>query len=74
VRLAPENARTLFELIRENYRGPTPVPSFDARSRSSSVAGEFARAGDGEIGLSPGYQVLVLIDQLEGGKQMAALL
>jgi len=74
VRLAPENARTLFELIRERYRGPVPVPSFDARSRSSSVAGEFARAGGGEIMLMPGYQVLVLIDQPESGKQMAALL
>jgi lipoprotein-anchoring transpeptidase ErfK/SrfK len=74
VRLAPENARTLFELIRENYRGPVPVPSFDRRSRSSSVVGEFARAGDGKIALSPGYQVLVLIDQPESGKQVAALL
>lgn len=74
IRLAPENARTLFELIRESYRGPVPAPSFDPRSRSSSVAGVFARAGDGEIRLIPGYQVLVLIDQPESGKQMAALL
>lgn len=74
VRLAPKNARRLFELIHEAYKGPVPALAFDPHSRSSSLGGVFARGEDGKVTLISGYQVLVLIDQHESGKQMTALL
>jgi lipoprotein-anchoring transpeptidase ErfK/SrfK len=74
VRLAPQNARRLFELVREKFAGPAPVLAFDARSRSSSISGAFARDTNGVVQMASGYQVLVLIEQNEDRKEVAALL
>jgi len=74
VRLAPSNARRLFQLIRAKFAGPVPVLAFDSHSKSSSISGEFARDANGAVEMTSGYQVLVLIEQNEERKEVAALL
>lgn len=73
VRLAPQNAERLFELVRKNYGGPVPDLAFDRRTQTTAGDGMLKRDAAGHLIFSAGYQVLVLIeDQSEG--RVAALL
>lgn len=74
VRLAPENARTLFELIRTRYKGAVPRFAFDRRSGTMSNDGELMRDAHGAVKLSKGYRVLVLIENTGGSGAVAAML
>lgn len=66
VRLAPDNAATLYELIQENYRGPVPRFAYDAETRTSSNQGDFMRTSGGELKLRNGYRVLVVLEDYGG--------
>ena len=66
VHLAPENARTLFNLVRSEYRGQVPRFAIDARETMSNQ-GRFSRNADGSLRMASGYKVLVNIEDYSGG-------
>ena len=74
IRLAPQNARTLFELIRENYKGQVPRLAFDAKSKTTANDGMLMRDARGQLSFADGYQVLVLVEDGAGERSVAALL
>lgn len=63
VRLSPENARTLFTLVRDNFQGMAPKFGFDKYTRSIMNNGLMVHDGDGAVALVPGYSVLLYIDE-----------
>jgi hypothetical protein len=65
VQLSPENARTLYELVRSEYRGQAPRFSVD-RNDTMSNQGRFARAADGSLRMASGYRVLINIENYSG--------
>jgi hypothetical protein len=65
VHLAPENARTLFNLVRSEYRGQVPRFAIDGNDTMSN-SGRFARNKDGSLRMAPGYKVLVNIEDYSG--------
>lgn len=71
VRLSPENAQTLFELIRNNYKGMVPKFGFDKYTGTVMNNGLLVHDGDGNLQLMPGYRVLVYIDDY-GGQNLEA--
>ncbi len=73
VHLSPENARTLFNLIRSQYRGPMPRFAYDARTYTMSNDGTLMRDARGNLKMVPGYKVLVLIQDYSGKDSVAAL-
>lgn len=73
VRLAPQNAQRLFELIRKNYHGPVPGLAFDRRTQTTANNGMLQHDARGQLALSAGYQVLVLIED-QGEGRVATLL
>lgn len=74
VRLAPQNARTLFQLIRNRYRGQVPKFAFDNRTDTMLNNGALMRDAHGTLKLTKGYKVLVLIENTGGGGAVAAML
>jgi hypothetical protein len=74
VRLAPQNARILFDLIRNKYKGAVPNFAFQRRSRTMMNNGELMRDAHGAPILTRGYKVLVLIENSGGGGSTAAML
>lgn len=66
IRLAPDNARVLFELIQNNYRGRVPEFRVDADSGTMSTTGALARDEDGKVRMTSGYKVLVFIEDYGG--------
>lgn len=65
LQLSPENARTLYELVRSEYRGQAPRFSVD-RNDTMSNQGRFARAADGSLRMASGYRVLINIENYSG--------
>ena len=65
VQLSPDNARTLYELVRGEYRGEVPRFSVD-RNDTMSNQGRFARAADGKLRMTTGYRVLINIENYGG--------
>lgn len=74
VRLAPENARRLFELVRAKYEGPAPVFAFDARTATTASDGTLMRDAQGRLKFGLGYKVLVVIEDQGGENTVAAML
>lgn len=75
IRLAPEDARTLFNLIRDGYRGPVPRFAVDSRSGTMSTSGAVQRDARGGVKFAEGYKVLVVIENYGGSgvKTVAAM-
>ena len=73
VRLAPENARVLFSLIRENYKGLVPKFAYDKRTSTMANDGMLLHDSDGSLQLAQGYKVLVFIENYGGENVVAAL-
>jgi len=71
VRLAPENARTLFTLVRDNFKGMAPKFGFDKYTNSIMNNGLMVHDSGGAVALAPGYSVLVYIDEF-GGQNLEA--
>jgi len=65
VHLSPENARTLFELVKNEYRGAVPRFAIDASDTMSS-RGKFSRRPDGSLRMADGYRVLIDIENYSG--------
>ncbi len=72
VRLSPESAEILFELVRGNYGGKVPRFDFDQRSNSLSREGALARSTDGKLQYADGYRALIFIDNF-GGEDPSAI-
>jgi hypothetical protein len=73
IHLAPENAETLFDLVRAKYRGPVPRFAYNAQGRTMSNDGAFLRDRKGRLVMAEGYRVLVFIEDY-GGKNIVAAL
>ncbi|HEX4534294.1 MAG TPA: L,D-transpeptidase family protein [Rhizomicrobium sp.] len=73
VRLAPENARVLFTLIRTQYKGLVPKFDFDARTGTMSNDGILLHDAGGNLKMAEGYKVLVFIENFGGENTVAAL-
>jgi hypothetical protein len=73
VRLAPEAARTLFNLIRDRYRGLAPRFAVDAGTGTMSNEGIVARSAGGRPRFAQGYKALVFIENYGGMNEVAAL-
>jgi hypothetical protein len=73
VHLSPENARTLYELIRGEYRGQVPRFAYDSRSQTMSNDGAFMHDAKGGLRMADGYKVLVQIEDYAGDNSIAAL-
>jgi lipoprotein-anchoring transpeptidase ErfK/SrfK len=73
VHLAPENARTLFTLIRSRYRGLAPRFVMDRRTATMSNDGILLHDASGRPRMAEGYKVLVFIENYGGDNVVAAL-
>ena len=71
VRLSLENARTLFSLVRGNYKGAVPKLAFDKYTSTTMNNGLVLHDQNGNVELTPGYSVLVYIDEY-GGENLEA--
>jgi lipoprotein-anchoring transpeptidase ErfK/SrfK len=66
VHLSPENAETLYNLIKSDYRGPVPRFAYNADTQTMSNTGAFAHRRDGSMKMADGYRVLVNIEDFGG--------
>lgn len=75
IRMATDNARTLFELITQNYRGRVPRFQIDPATGTMSTKGALMRDDNGQVVMTSGYKVLVFIEDFGGpaNDQIAAL-
>src|SRR5579862_611336 len=73
IRLAPEAARTLFNLIQTQYRGRTPRFATDHRTGTMSDTGILLHDANGHAEKSEGYKVLVVIENYSGRNLVAAM-
>jgi lipoprotein-anchoring transpeptidase ErfK/SrfK len=73
VRLAPENAALLFNLIKTQYRGLAPRFAYDRRTASMSNDGLMMHDAEGKLQLAEGYKVLVFIENYGGDNVVAAI-
>lgn len=62
IRLAPENARTLFGLVRARLVGPVP----ELRATASASAPALQHDRKGRLKRANGYSVIVVIDDYQG--------
>lgn len=73
IHLAPQNAATLFDLIRTKYKGPVPQFAFNRRTGTMSSDGLFLHDAHGKLRYAEGYKVLVFIENY-GGENVVAML
>lgn len=75
IRMATDNARTLFRLITENYKGRVPKFQIDPLTGTMSTKGALMRDDNGNVVMTTGYKVLVFIEDYGGpsNDQIAAL-
>jgi lipoprotein-anchoring transpeptidase ErfK/SrfK len=73
VRLNPQNAELLFNLIRKSYRGQTPLFAYDRRTATMAKDGLLMHDKAGNLQYTEGYRVLVLIENNGGDDVVAAL-
>jgi len=73
IRLSPEDAETLFTLIRAQYRGLAPRFAIDHKTGTMSSTGIILHDTSGKPELSEGYKVLVVVENYGGGNLVAAM-
>jgi hypothetical protein len=69
IRLSPDAAKTLFELIQSKYRGRVPAFRIDPTNQTMSTAGLLRRDENGKVIMTRGYKVLVFIEDYGGPSQ-----
>lgn len=74
IRLAPDNAKTLFTLIHDSYKGDIPEMAYDQTSQTILNNGMLMRDEDGNLKVAPGYRALVVIDEYGGGRAIETAL
>lgn len=66
IRLSPDNAHTLFDLVHDQFRGPAPkIAYLDGQEVSSE--GFLLHDANGQLTFGDGYSVLVVVDDFVGG-------
>ena len=73
VRLAPEHAAALFNLIRTNYKGLAPRFAYDRNTATMSNDGLLMHDAKGNLKFAEGYKVLVFIENYGGDNVVAAV-
>ncbi|MEI9988520.1 MAG: L,D-transpeptidase [Rhizomicrobium sp.] len=73
VRLPPDKAAELFNRFQSQERGMVPVFAYDAAHNRTSGDGVVLRDGQGHPILTPGFRVLVFIEDYEGGPALVAV-
>jgi len=73
VRIAPEHAALLFNLIKTQYRGLAPRFAYDRRTATMSNDGLLMHDAQGRVKLAEGYKVLVFIENYGGDNVVAAV-
>jgi hypothetical protein len=73
IHLSGDNARTLFTMIREQYKGLAPRFAVDRRTGTMSNEGILLHDAEGRVKLAEGYKVLVFIEDYGGENVVAAL-
>ena len=73
VRLSVDNAHTLFDLVANEFRGPSPKLAYLDGQTGVSSEGLLVHAPDGSLQRTDGYSVLVLIDDFGGEERISAL-
>jgi hypothetical protein len=75
IRMATDNARTLFQLITQNYKGRVPKFQIDPSTGTMSTKGTLLKDEAGKVVMTSGYKVLVFIEDYGGpsNDQIAAL-
>jgi hypothetical protein len=73
VRLAPQNAAALFNLIRTQYKGLAPRFALDRRTATMSNQGLLMHDAQGNVKMAEGYKVLVFIENFGGNNVVAAV-
>lgn len=71
VHLSPENATTLYRLVRDQYRGA--MPRFATHNDTMSNTGALMHGKDGQLRMVDGYRVLIDIENFSGGDTLAEL-
>lgn len=66
IRLSANDARTLYHLIRDNYRGRVPVFQINPDTGTMSTTGALKRDENGRVLMTNGYKVLVFIEDYGG--------
>jgi lipoprotein-anchoring transpeptidase ErfK/SrfK len=74
IRLSPENARVLFSLIREHYKGLAPKFAYDQRTGTMSNDGILLHDAQGRVQMAEGYKVLIFIENYGGNDNIVAAL
>jgi lipoprotein-anchoring transpeptidase ErfK/SrfK len=73
IHLSPENARVLFSLIKNNYKGLMPKFAYNKRTATMANDGVLLHTADGHVEMAEGYKVLVFIENYGGENVVAAL-
>ena len=73
VHLSEDNARTLFTLIRTDYKGLAPRFAYDRRTGTMSNQGILMHDAAGNLKMADGYKVLIFIEDYGGQNVVAAL-
>ncbi len=74
IHIAPENARLLFTLIRDHYKGLAPRFAYDRRTGTMSNDGILLHDPSGRVQMADGYEVLVFIENYGGNDNVVAAL
>ncbi len=73
VHLSPQNATTLYDLIRADYRGSAPRFAYNDDTQTMSNRGDLMHRRDGSLKMADGYRVLVDIEDYGGSDMVASL-
>jgi hypothetical protein len=74
IRLSPEDASTLFSLVKAHYRGLAPKFAYNRRTGTMSNEGILLHDASGHVQLAEGYKVLVFIENYGGNDNVVAAL
>jgi lipoprotein-anchoring transpeptidase ErfK/SrfK len=74
IHLAPQDAKILFDLIHDHYKGKVPRFAYDRKTHSTSNGGELMRDANGKLIYVDGYKVLVVIQDYGGSEVVATLM
>ncbi len=74
IHIAPEDARVLYSLIKEHYKGLAPRFAYDRRTGTMSNDGILLHDPSGHLQMAEGYKVLVFIENYGGNDNVVAAL
>ena len=74
IRLSPDNAQTLFALVKSQYRGLAPRFALDRRTGTMSNQGILLHDASGHLAMADGYKVLIFIENYGGNDNVVAAL